>query len=84
MRNTVEIARRCAWYPKSIDPILPKFTSGEDARDEAEELCVQARAGLADRLDKLGLAEGHTREDYDKRLDYELDVIAGWIFQVTF
>jgi len=75
VENTVEIARRCAWYPKSIDPILPKFTSGEDARDEAEELCVQARAGLADRLDKLGLAEGHTREDYDKRLDYELDVI---------
>jgi DNA polymerase-3 subunit alpha len=80
VENTVEIARRCAWYPHSIDPILPKFTSGEDARDEAEELRVQARQGLSDRLDALGLAEGYTREDYDKRLEYELDVITGMDF----
>ena len=37
IENTVEIARRCSWYPHAIDPILPKFTSGEDSRDEAEE-----------------------------------------------
>ncbi len=75
VENTVEIARRCSWYPHSIDPILPKFTSGEDASDEAEELRVQARNGLADRLDKLGLAEDYSREDYEKRLEYELEVI---------
>ncbi len=31
IENTVEIARRCSWYPHAIDPILPKFTSGEDS-----------------------------------------------------
>ena len=75
VETTVEIARRCSWFPHGIDPILPKFTSGENARDEAEELRVQARQGLANRLDALGLAEGFTREDYEKRLEYELDVI---------
>jgi len=80
IENTVEIARRCSWYPHSIDPILPKFTSGDDARDEAEELRVQSRAGLADRLGALGLADGYTREDYEKRLEYELGVITGMDF----
>ncbi len=78
--NTVEIARRCSWYPRAIDPILPKFTSGEDSRDEAEELCIQSREGLAARLDALGLADGFSREDYEKRLEYELGVITGMDF----
>ncbi len=80
VENTVEIARRCSWFPHGIEPILPKFTSGEDARDEAEELRVQAREGLANRLDALGLADGFTREDYEKRLEYELDVIISMDF----
>ncbi len=80
IENTVEIARRCCWYPRAIDPILPKFTSGEDSRDEAEELRAQSRQGLADRLDALGLADGYSREDYEKRLDYELGVITGMDF----
>ena len=32
--NTVEIALRCSYYPKTRAPILPRFTGG-DARDEA-------------------------------------------------
>jgi DNA polymerase-3 subunit alpha len=80
VENTVEVARRCSWFPHGRDPILPKFTSGEDARDEAEELRVQAREGLAARLDALGLADGFTREDYEKRLEYELDVICSMDF----
>ncbi len=80
IQNTVEIARRCSWYPHSIDPILPKFTSGDDVRDEAEELRVQSRAGLADRLDALGLAHGYSRKDYEERLEYELGVITGMDF----
>ncbi|MGB7206998.1 MAG: PHP domain-containing protein, partial [Anderseniella sp.] len=60
IENTIEIARRCSWYPEEIDPILPKFTSGSEASDEAEELRVQSRLGLANRLDALGLAEGYT------------------------
>ncbi len=41
---------------------------------------VQSREGLADRLEALGLADGFTREDYEKRLEYELDVITGMDF----
>ena len=35
----------------------------------------QAEEGLAHRLEAAGLAAGFTREDYDKRLAYEIDVI---------
>jgi DNA polymerase-3 subunit alpha len=66
--NTVEIARRCAYRPRTRDPILPRF-----AGDEAEALRAQAREGLAARLAVIPAAAA--REDYDKRLDYELGVI---------
>ncbi len=68
VENTVEIARRCAFRPRTRDPILPRF-----AEDEVEELRRQAKSGLAARL------EAHAPvapvEDYEKRLDYELGVI---------
>ncbi|MDX3808218.1 DNA polymerase III subunit alpha [Bosea thiooxidans] len=73
LANTVEIAMRCHWRVSTRKPILPRF--GEEGRDEAEELEVQARAGLAARLDKHGPAEGFTVEDYEKRLDFELSII---------
>jgi DNA polymerase-3 subunit alpha len=71
--NTVEIARRCAYRPKSRKPILPNFdTSG--GRDEAAELVAQAEAGLVDRLASGQLyAE---RSVYEERLAYELSVIS--------
>ena len=40
-----------------------------------EELRRQAHEGLAERLATRGMVEGVTREDYVKRLDFELDVI---------
>lgn len=73
LASTVEIARRCAWRVGTRKPILPRF--GEEGRDEAEELEVQARAGLAARLEKHGPAAGFTAEDYDKRLAFELGII---------
>ncbi len=69
--NTVEIAKRCAFWVKGRKPILPRFAEG----DEAEVLRVQAMAGLDKRLAATGLAPGFTREDYDKRLEFELGVI---------
>ncbi len=68
IRNTVEIARRCAFRPKGRDPILPRF-----AEDEVEELRRQARAGLAARLAVIPHAAQVA--DYEDRLDYELGVI---------
>ncbi|RWD88472.1 MAG: DNA polymerase III subunit alpha [Mesorhizobium sp.] len=79
--NTVEIAMRCAYYPKNRSPILPRFT-GADAADkdaaekaEAAELARQAREGLAARLAKHGPTPGYTVEQYRERLEFELGII---------
>ncbi|HUF87674.1 MAG TPA: DNA polymerase III subunit alpha [Thermohalobaculum sp.] len=66
--NTVEIARRCAFRPRTCAPILPRF-----AEDEVEELRREAKAGLAQRL--ATIAPVAPAEDYESRLDYELGVI---------
>ncbi len=82
LANTIEIAKRCAFRPKGRKPILPSFvktTPGASADDrvaaEAAELKRQAEAGLAARLAVSPPAMGFTREDYDKRLAYEVGVI---------
>ena len=33
--NTVEIARRCSYYPKTRSPILPRFAGGDAADSDA-------------------------------------------------
>jgi DNA polymerase III subunit alpha len=71
IENTIEIAQRCAYRVQGRKPILPRFGNG----DEPAELTAQAKAGLDIRLAATGLAPGMTREDYDKRLDFELSVI---------
>jgi DNA polymerase-3 subunit alpha len=85
--NTIEIAKRCAFRPEGRKPILPRFVAAkgdvsadEIAKLEADELRRQAEAGLAERLAAAPPAEGFTRADYEKRLAYELDVIAGMKF----
>jgi DNA polymerase-3 subunit alpha len=74
--NTVEIARRCAYRPRTREPILPRFEAGGGtAADEAAELRRQAGEGLERRLEAHGLAPETTVVDYRARLDFELDVI---------
>ena len=73
VENTIEIARRCAFKAYKRDPILPKF-----ADDEVEELRRQAHAGLKDRLAVIPHAV--TVEEYEKRLEFELDIIEGMGF----
>ena len=76
LASTVEIAERCAFRPRTHQPILPRFAVvGEDASDEAAVLRKQAEAGLARRLETAGLAPGQTVDDYRARLDFELGVI---------
>ncbi len=75
LENTVEISRRCAYRPHVRDPILPKFSRAGEDIDEAEELRRQAREGLDAQLQAAGLADGTSRQDYDERLQYELDII---------
>jgi DNA polymerase-3 subunit alpha len=79
--NTVEIAMRCSFFPKTRGPILPRFTGGAVAsadaavRAEALELARQAHAGLVERLATLGPTPGFTPEQYRERLDFELGII---------
>jgi DNA polymerase III subunit alpha len=79
LANTVEIARRCAFRPRTRAPILPRFSVGEGgaAVDEAAELRTRAEAGLERRLALHGLAPGHTQDEYQERLAFELKVIEG-------
>ncbi|MEM6663852.1 MAG: DNA polymerase III subunit alpha [Pseudomonadota bacterium] len=73
IENTVEIARRCAYRPRTHDPILPKF-----ADDEVQELKRQARSGLAERLAVIPHAAEVSL--YEDRLEFELDIIEGMGF----
>ena len=79
--NTVEIAQRCAYRPRTRKPILPNFTSHDGAPLDADaSLREQAEAGLAVRLASGGLAPGFTQEDYSQRLAFELDTIVAMQF----
>ncbi|MCC6949109.1 MAG: DNA polymerase III subunit alpha [Bradyrhizobiaceae bacterium] len=75
LASTVEIARRCAYRPKTRNPILPRFTGGERKADEVAELRKRADAGLSERIATHGIAEGHTEQEYRERLEFELNVI---------
>ncbi len=80
VEGTLDVARRCAFRPKTRDPILPRFTAAaanaspdEWRNAEALELEAQAREGLKERL-----AAGDLSADaavYWDRLKFELDVI---------
>ncbi|QBX99713.1 DNA polymerase III subunit alpha [Rhodophyticola sp. CCM32] len=73
LENTVEIARRCAFRARTHDPILPKF-----AENEVEELRRQSREGLEKRLSII--APATSVDEYEKRLEFELDIIEGMGF----
>jgi DNA polymerase-3 subunit alpha len=73
LENTVEIAQRCAFKVYKRDPILPKF-----ADDEVVELRRQSNEGLQRRLAVIPHAV--SVEDYQTRLDFELDIIEGMGF----
>jgi DNA polymerase-3 subunit alpha len=80
LASTVEIAERSSFRPVALKPILPRFTTKEEAGaggalDETAELRRQAAAGLRRRIDTHGLAPGFTEEQYRERLEYELGVI---------
>lgn len=68
LENTVEIARRCAFMAAKRKPILPKF-----ADDEVQELRRQANEGLQNRLAVIPHAA--RMDEYQARLDFELDII---------
>jgi len=74
LENSVEIARRCNLKMDFGNYVLPAFPvpAGETEAEYIEELAI---TGLADRLERHGLAEGLTEKDYSDRLQIELGVI---------
>ncbi|WP_420409067.1 DNA polymerase III subunit alpha [Hoeflea sp.] len=86
LRNTIEIAQRCSAIVEKRAPILPRFTGGGEAdaeaalAAEAAELRRQSIEGLEARLERIGLAEGYSRDDYAERLKTELDIIENMKF----
>ena len=77
LASTVEIAQRCSVRPRTHQPILPRFSTGEGDADEAEALRKRAQEGLERQIAAHGVAPGHTEDEYRARLAFELDVIAG-------
>ena len=75
LENTLVLAQRCAFSAPARKPILPSLAG--DTVAEAEQLRVDARAGLEARLEKIAGADG---DDYRARLEFELDVIIGMGF----
>jgi DNA polymerase III subunit alpha len=74
IENTVQIAKRCSYRPKTRAPILPSF-SGAEGRDEPAELKAQAEAGLRDRLAAEGFKRSEPENVYWERLEREIGVI---------
>lgn len=77
IENTLQIARRISFRPRSIDPILPSFTD-EEGVDEAEALREMATEGLRRRLEENELYV--SEQAYFDRLEFELGVINGMDF----
>ncbi|MDV3255613.1 MAG: DNA polymerase III subunit alpha, partial [Lysobacter sp.] len=72
--NAVALATRCNVEMQLGTYYLPAFPVPDDHTIESW-LRSQSREGLAKRLEKAPLAEGRTRQDYEERLETELDVI---------
>ncbi len=74
LENTVELARRCNLELTFGKYFLPDFPvpAGHDLASHIREL---SREGLRQRLASAPLANGHTLDVYQARLERELDVI---------
>jgi len=72
--NTVALAQRCNLELRLGTYYLPAFPVPSDETLDSW-IRSQSRDGLAARLEKAPLAAGKTRDDYEARLELELDVI---------
>lgn len=72
--NALALATRCNVELKLGEYALPAFPVPSEHTIESW-LRNSSREGLEKRLEKAPLAEGKSRQDYDERLEIELDVI---------
>ncbi|MFN9912887.1 MAG: DNA polymerase III subunit alpha, partial [Pirellulaceae bacterium] len=76
LENTINIAKKCSFFPKESNPDLPKFSDKEEA-----EIKQRALKGLETRLSQENILEA---EIYHQRLEYELAVITKMNFSGYF
>jgi DNA polymerase-3 subunit alpha len=74
LENTIELAKRCTLELEFGTYYLPDFPVPE-GHDLASYIRAISRDGLRERLEFAGVAPGRTREEYEARLERELDVI---------
>ena len=75
IENTVLIAKRCSFYLKSRNPILPKYPGLQNI-SEADHLSKISYKGLNDRLDlSTNKLSDDERNNYKIRLEKELKII---------
>ena len=81
IENTINIAKKCSIMAYERPPTLPSFQT-DDNLSEAEQLSVQAKKGLEDRIkikfeleDIPAEKQPQIIKEYNERLDYELQVI---------
>ena len=72
--NTWALAQRCNLEMRLGTYFLPAYPVPADETLDSW-IRSQSRDGLKLRLEKSPLAPGHSREDYEARLDFELDTI---------
>ena len=77
IENTVEIAMRCSFRPKSREAMLPSFSKNAD-----EDLAKQAKNGLEVRFKELSVVS--QKQVYLDRISYELGVIENMGFSGYF
>ena len=77
IENTVEIAMRCSFRPKSRDAMLPRFSPDAD-----EDLTKEAKIGLEIRFKELSTVSD--KQIYLDRVSYELDIIKSMGFSGYF
>ena len=78
VQNTVQIAKRCSFVLKPIDPLLPAFDT-EEGRDEVEELKAQVKEGLEWRLENF-VGDKRDHKLYWERMEFELKTITSMGF----
>ena len=74
LANALEIARRCNVELRFGEYYLPAYPVPESHTVDSL-LREDSAQGLEARLERFGLAEGYSKDDYNERLNHELDVI---------
>lgn len=84
IENTIQLAKRCSVVAEAREACFPSFASGIE--EEKNILRIQAKEGLEFRLnkkkDKIKARQlpEQEREEYFKRLEFELDIICNMNF----